>query len=251
MPRGERRRSPALAAVPDLEAELDALYAAPLERFTATRDDLARRLRRAGQGEQAAAVAALRKPSVPLWRVTALARTHAAQLEELLAAGERLEQAQTGRGRGSAAGAAREHREALERLAAELDDLGADARRRAVAALRLASLDPPARSRLAAGRLAAEPESAGFDLVARLGVAPAPAAKGPARTKPAREEAARRAERLREAHAALRDARAALAAAERDAEAARRAAEQAADRVDALAAEVADRERALAALRAG
>ena len=54
MPRDQRSRGPVLAAVPDLEAELDALYAAPLERFTATRDDLAHRLRRAGQDEQAA-----------------------------------------------------------------------------------------------------------------------------------------------------------------------------------------------------
>lgn len=252
MPRDERSRAPVLAAVPDLEAELDALYGAPLERFTATRDDLARRLRRAGQAEHAAAVAALRKPSPPVWRVNRLVRTHPQQLAALLEAGERLEGAQTGRGRGgSTAEAARAHREALERLAAELDDLGAEARRRAVAALRLGSLEPAARAQLAAGRLAAEPESAGFDLVARLGVAPTrPVSRRRASARPEATDAALRAERLREARGAARTLRKALAAAEREAEDARRAAEQAAARVEQLAAELAERERALDALQA-
>ena len=37
-----------LAAVPDLEQELDGLYALPLEEFTKARNDLAARLKQAG-----------------------------------------------------------------------------------------------------------------------------------------------------------------------------------------------------------
>jgi hypothetical protein len=36
-----------LAAVPDLDAELDALYSLPLEEFTKARNDLASRLKKA------------------------------------------------------------------------------------------------------------------------------------------------------------------------------------------------------------
>jgi hypothetical protein len=45
-----------LAVVPELEKELDNLYAAPPADFTRTRNDLAQRLKQAGQVEDAAAV---------------------------------------------------------------------------------------------------------------------------------------------------------------------------------------------------
>ena len=48
--------TPPLAAVPDLERELDGLYALPLDEFTKARNDLASRLKRAHQGEAAAAI---------------------------------------------------------------------------------------------------------------------------------------------------------------------------------------------------
>ncbi|MDX6566513.1 MAG: hypothetical protein QOE10_2175, partial [Gaiellales bacterium] len=51
-----------LAAVPDLEHELDALYALPLEEFTKARNDLVSRLKKAHQDEVAAEVRALKKP---------------------------------------------------------------------------------------------------------------------------------------------------------------------------------------------
>src|SRR3954470_13813021 len=52
-----------LAAVPDLEQELDGLYALPLEEFTKARNDLAARLKKAHQTEAADLVRALKKPS--------------------------------------------------------------------------------------------------------------------------------------------------------------------------------------------
>jgi hypothetical protein len=61
-----------LAAVPNLEHELDELYALPLERFTKARNDLAARLRKAHQGDAAAIVRALKKPSAAAWAAALL-----------------------------------------------------------------------------------------------------------------------------------------------------------------------------------
>nr|MBA3842560.1 hypothetical protein [Actinomycetota bacterium] len=83
-----------LGAVPDLEHELDELYALPLEEFTKARNDLVARLKQAHQQEAAAAIGALRKPSVVGWTVNRLARDEPAQVAALLAAGEALRETQ-------------------------------------------------------------------------------------------------------------------------------------------------------------
>jgi hypothetical protein len=67
---------PPLAAVPDLERELDGLYALPLEEFTKARNDLAARLKKAHQTEAADLVRALKKPSVVAWAANRVARMH-------------------------------------------------------------------------------------------------------------------------------------------------------------------------------
>jgi DNA repair exonuclease SbcCD ATPase subunit len=242
--RTQAARTPKLAAVPDLDAELEALHGAPRERFTAQRDDLARRLRRAGQAEQADGVAALRKPSVAVARLNRLARERPELVASLLDAGERVTRAQTGRDRGaSTAEAAHEHRAALEALGRELDGLSADARQRALTTLRLGSLEPSTRELLAAGRLMDEIESSGFDLAAQLGVSPAPGRGRPAAERATASKARQAA--LREARAQVRAARAALAAAEKEARAALEEEERTAARVDELATALAERERAL------
>jgi hypothetical protein len=82
------------AAPLDPEAEIGRLYGLPPERFTAARDDLAKRLRRSGAGEAAGAVKALRRPTVAAWAVNRLAREQPDALEELLDAGRRLAEAQ-------------------------------------------------------------------------------------------------------------------------------------------------------------
>jgi hypothetical protein len=56
------------------DAEAERLYGLPLDEFTAARDARARELRRDGEREKAAEVAALRKPVLAAWLVNMLAR---------------------------------------------------------------------------------------------------------------------------------------------------------------------------------
>jgi hypothetical protein len=85
---------PPLAAVPDLERELDALYALPLTEFTRARNDLASRLKRAHQTEAADAVRSLKKPTAAAWAANHLARVAPDQVASLLEAGRRLRETQ-------------------------------------------------------------------------------------------------------------------------------------------------------------
>jgi hypothetical protein len=72
----------------------DELYALPLERFTPERD--ARVKAAKGDKELVAALKALRKPSVAAWVVNLLVRREAAQVEQVLAVGAALREAQEG-----------------------------------------------------------------------------------------------------------------------------------------------------------
>jgi hypothetical protein len=59
-------------AAPGLEAQLDALYRAPLDEFTARRDALAKELRAAGAAQESQRVKALRKPTAVAWAINRL-----------------------------------------------------------------------------------------------------------------------------------------------------------------------------------
>jgi hypothetical protein len=182
--------SPRLAVVPELESELDDLFGRPLSEFTSARNELARRLKKAGQDEAAARIQALKKPSVPVWAVNQLARSRPDDVQELIAAGERLRKAQEAAFRGGGTDAVREATAAertavrkLTRLSHELLEAeGRPATRAATdrigSLLRAAAVDPSAAELLAAGQLTEEVESTGFGAVA--GIAP----KRPARAKP-------------------------------------------------------------------
>src|ERR1700694_1936509 len=76
------------------EEELDGLYALPLDRFTAARDELARRLRRGGERDAADEIKRLGRPSVPAWALTQVRRSDPRSVDELIAAAERLRDAQ-------------------------------------------------------------------------------------------------------------------------------------------------------------
>ena len=247
---------PRLAVVPDLDTELDDLYGAPLGEFTRRRNDLERRLQAAGQADAAASVAALKKPSVPAWVVNQVARRDTKAMEKLLAAAREVADAQSADDPGPAvAQAAAAHRDALQRIAAELDRvagraLSEDVRQRALATLRNASLDPAAHADLARGRLEVEHSAAGFDLVAGLDLATAKKAGGRRSGDERRRELAQLREQREQLRGELTSLRRELRARAKDATRARAEADRAQALVDELAAELQAREASLSDLDA-
>jgi hypothetical protein len=263
-----RARRTNLAVVPDLERELDELYGLPLGEFTAARNELAKRLEKAGQKREAESVGGLAKPSISAWAVNQLARREADRVRELSEAGEELVAAQkaalAGKGADRFDEASRRQRDAVRTLLPAaigiLEDAGhrpSDAvKERIASSLRAASVDPDGRRLLAHGRLEEDFESAGLGLLA--GIAPAqgkrvatPKRSDEARLRKAREqlEAAREEERrvAEVAAEAEREAEQAAAAADEAAKRARKLAEEA-----ARAREAADEaEQALARLEKG
>jgi hypothetical protein len=231
---------PPLAAVPDIEQELDELYGLPLEEWTRARNDLASRLKKAHQTEQAEAVRKLRKPSVVAWAVNQLARREGSSIDALLEAGERLRKAQEEAlgGHGGAAevnAAARAEREVVRGLVASaraiLEEAGNAATQptleRLSQTLRAAAVDDAGRGLLAHGRLDEELKGIGFGTLSA--VSPAAARRPPRprhdELKHAREQARDRVTALRsDARRLAKEARAAeadAARAEREAERAR------------------------------
>src|SRR5258708_36018672 len=102
----------------ETEEALDRLYATPPDRFTAERDALAKTLR-ATDKAAAAAVKALRRPTVTAWALNQVARDHAADLSGLFDADAELSRSQReGGGRDTLAEAARARREIIGRLVA-------------------------------------------------------------------------------------------------------------------------------------
>src|SRR6201994_219112 len=77
-----------------MAVDADDLYGLPLDRFIPERAALVRALRGGGEREQAAEVAALRKPSVAAWAVNQLIRTQRREVDSLFAAGDALREAQ-------------------------------------------------------------------------------------------------------------------------------------------------------------
>ncbi len=78
----------------DVEATVEALYGRPPSGFTAARDESVRALKTAGQTKDAAAVKALRKPSLAAWALNLLVREDRVQVDALLAVGDELRRAQ-------------------------------------------------------------------------------------------------------------------------------------------------------------
>lgn len=72
----------------------DPLFTIPPSEFTAARNAMAGRLKRSGRTEEAAAVKAMPKPSIAAWVVNQLHWRHAAEVADLLAAGDRFRDAQ-------------------------------------------------------------------------------------------------------------------------------------------------------------
>ncbi len=238
--------------VGDLDAALAALYQLPLEQFVATRDQLARRVRAAGDRATARQVAGLRRPPVSAWAANQLAHAAPNAVAELLEVGAALRQAQQDVLAGQA-GAARQLRRAGAQLRAAITRLSTRAETllvrsghaasdatlaRLAATLQAAATgDAATRAALAQGRLPGDLDPAGFGLDLAPGpaeptssVRAAPVDRADARRKRARAAARRALERTRQAaeqaQAVLEQARGLAASRQQAAQEARQRAEQ-------------------------
>lgn len=150
----------------------DDLYGLAPGEFTAARDALAKELKAAGDKEAAAAVKALRRPTVVAWAINHAARKKPDELAELLAAGSGLRRAHDelmgGKGDRDALRAANEaERAAVGSFArivrAEAADAGSPLAGSALDKVRdtlhAAALDEDVRAALEAGRLEREAEA--------------------------------------------------------------------------------------------
>lgn len=244
-------------------SDVDDLYDAPHNEFVARRDALAKARKAAGDKDGAAAVKALRRPSVSAWAVNRVARSRIGGLESLLRAGDAVRAAQidalSGRSGGLPAAMAtlRAELDAHQRVAAELLTSDGHAAteatlRRVRTTLEAVALYGSALPGPPPGRMCDDVDPPGFDVLLAMAaelplrdVAPPAASVVPAPTGPAPlpsppSEDARRAAARREAIE--------RAAAARDAARARR--DEAARAVSVAAEEVEHLEARLAEARA-
>jgi hypothetical protein len=246
-----------LAVVPELDEELERLFELPPAEFTAARNDLARRLKKAGQSDAAGRVQSLRKPTIPVWTLNQLARRRRHEVDALVAAEDELRKAQeaslAGGDRDRLRAATSAERDALRKFAQHASGILEAAGQRPTPAVlerisataRSAALDSRGRDLLTAGMLVEELESSGFGAFEGMRV--------PARRKPAGRtvrqtgaaEARRHKERVRKLRERARKLAAAAADANREAERAetaaareRRRAERASTAADRAQAEL-------------
>jgi len=245
------------------DKEIDRLFALPLDEFTVARNDAAKRLKKAGEDEAAEHVAALAKPSVPVWTINQLARREKASMKALLDAAAKLRKAQERALAGGDSDALRAtqslERDALrdltQRAEAILEEGGRPASRAVLERIRTtlgaAALAEPTRAALKAGRLTDEVEMSGFDSLA--GIEPTRRQRAQPRDELAerRKKKAERERERRRLEKAARDLEARAKAAEERADEAEEAAESAraeADHqrraADEAAADLAEFERA-------
>jgi hypothetical protein len=165
-------------------SDVDALFTLPLAEFTAARNALAARLKKEGRKDDSARVKGMVKPPATAWAVNQLYWQQPQDIERLLAVGEKIKKAQTGKP-GDLRGLLEERRALVRELTgcAEAILLEAghaaspDATRRVSISLEtLAALGRQGGER--AGRLTSDLEPLGFDgLAALLGGKPLEPAK--------------------------------------------------------------------------
>ena len=245
----------------NLQDDLDALFALPLTEFTAARNALATRLKKAGETGDAERIKALVKPSVAAWVVNQLFWKHRIAFDRLLDAGQRFRNAQTAQ----LAGKSADLRAPLEARRAALSELSThaatilvdggsaatpDTMRRVTTTLEALSTYAGIPDTPLPGRLTDDVQPPGFEalaaLVPRVG---SDRAGGPTRVipfefkQPSRKAAARKATdpvdekaRAAERKAQAAAARAAIQEAERTLRDARKAAQKAEEELKKAAA---------------
>jgi hypothetical protein len=220
----------------------DDLYSLPLDEFTPARDELVKRLRAEGKKDEATAVKALKKPSLPAWAVNQLARRESDAMARLFAIRDELSDAQGAR---ELRELSNERRRVLSQL---VDGAGAillEAGHSAAAAtidavsktLQAGGTDEE-RDRILSGTLERPLEPSGFEGLGGFEAFGAALDEGEEEPAPPSASARRKAEKLAgEAEEAEREAGQLAAAAERAvraADEARDAAERAARRAEKL-----------------
>jgi hypothetical protein len=254
-------------------SEIDDLFKLPPAEFTKARNALAASLKGAGRAEDAAAVKALTKPSLSAWVVNQLYWQHRKPFDQLIAAGEKLRQAQTSQLAGEG-GELRGPMEALrsvltdltKRAAAVLGEAGhpatPDLARRITTTLEALGTYGSQAGAPPAGRLTADVDPPGFEALSAL----VPRSRGkraagsepsrvipfrpPAKAAPARKlsPAARKRQEEQERNAQRKEALAALREAERTLRDARKAVAQSQAALRKAAAHAKVTEKAKAAL---
>lgn len=239
------------------------LYGLEPSQFVRTRDERVRQARAAGDRVLAATIAKLRKPSVAAWLVNLLVRSDREEVEQLLALGEALREAQSSLAGPELRELGRQRHQVVAALARRARRLAADAGHRVSAGtdeevqatLTAALADPGVAEQVRSGRLTSALTYEGLGFAA--GAAPAagrPAAAGtggPAKVHDLQRERAQRAER-RAREEAERRARAAeeeVAQAQAAVQDAERRAEQVHERLSGAERSVRELEEALAHAR--
>jgi hypothetical protein len=196
------------------------LYALPPDQFTAARNERAK-----ADGTLGTAIKAFTKPSVAAWAVNLLATRRGAELDQLLALGEALREAQDDLDAQSLRELTRQRRQvisALGRTAAGLAEeaghpISAPAREDVEQTLQAGLAEPAAAAAVRSGRLVRTLSSAGLEPVDLIGAVAGgePDAVAPARKPARRAEQAKSVKRLKdqaqkkadEAEAAARESR--------------------------------------------
>ena len=160
-------------------SEIDALFRLPLNEFTAARNALAAKLKKAGRADDAERVKGLAKPPVSAWAVNQLDWKNREPFERLLAAGDRLRSAQASQLRGKG-GELREPLEARRVALSELSQNAAallreaghspspDLMRRITTTLEALATYGSREATPAAGRLTGDIDPPGFEALASL-----------------------------------------------------------------------------------
>ena len=117
------RKVEKLKSKQSVDDDVDGLFRLPLTEFTAARNAMAARVKKAGDPESAERIKSLTKPSVAAWTVNQLFWKHRIVFDRLLDAGERFRKAQTAQ----LAGKSADLRAPLESRRAALSELSTHA----------------------------------------------------------------------------------------------------------------------------
>ena len=175
----------------------DGLYALPLERFTPERDALAKQHK--GDKELAAALKALRKPSVAAWVVNLFVRREAGQVEQVIAVGAALREAQEGMDGAELRTLTKQRRQLTSAVTQQARSLAGDEGVKVTSAvadqveatLTAAMLDPECARAVRSGLLLSALSSTGVDTVDVAAAVAVPEALGFAASPTAAEAPAR------------------------------------------------------------